>query len=680
MFNNPVSTLGGTNNLLTAFYIDSGLSTGAFGTLGDVYVTNESNAGFKFNSLWSTLPTNLDVVGYNDDGASLFTTSSAGRGTTFGNSLVTVSSGLSVTASSGYKLGAANALSYPSQDNTTGGTIAVGNGALVGLSATAANYRSNAFGYQAIGNGTKTTASVDNDAFGFEALYGVTSGNQNIAMGSSAGMSDTSGANNVFLGFNAGYDVSSGGTNTAVGANALVSAFSTALTGSNNTAAGSSALYAVQGAASSNTGLGQKAGYTITTGGQNTIIGAQVGSTILTTGSNNILIGTSATTTTNGAADTNEIAIGGVGLGSNTTEIGLSGTTTATTIYGSLATGAVTATSFAGAGTGLTGTAASLSVGGTAATLSGALSANQLLGSLTAVAPTGQTVPSCSTASSALLWTSGTGFSCNTSVTAAAVPASGLTGTTLASSVVTSSLTAVGTIATGVWSGTALLAAKIPADVAYLDVAQSWTAGQAVTKSTPAISTATFTPNFAASTNFDIGLVHASCPCTLANPSSITAGQSGVIAIIQSATGSDTITTYGTDYVFTNGAPTLSTTASATDYYSYYVEDSTHIRMSFLPATANPSLAGSSGTPTCGTGCASITSGSTNARGSMVSSSSVTSATVNWSGTLSYTPFCTISDSNTSAVMDISALTSSALTVSMASALSAVTIYWICVQ
>ena len=46
------------------------------------------------------------------------------------------------------------------------------------------------------------------------------------------------------------------------------------------------------------------------------------------------------------------------------------------------------------------------------------LSANQFLGSLTAVAPTGQNLPSCSTSASALNYTSGTGFSCNTAVQA----------------------------------------------------------------------------------------------------------------------------------------------------------------------------------------------------------------------------------------------------------------------
>jgi len=68
------------------------------------------------------------------------------------------------------------------------------------------------------------------------------------------------------------------------------------------------------------------------------------------------------------------------------------------------------------------GNADTATTAGTAGTLITALSANQLLGSLTAVAPTGQSVPSCSTAASALQWTSGTGFACNTSITAGATP------------------------------------------------------------------------------------------------------------------------------------------------------------------------------------------------------------------------------------------------------------------
>ena len=50
-----------------------------------------------------------------------------------------------------------------------------------------------------------------------------------------------------------------------------------------------------------------------------------------------------------------------------------------------------------------------------------AQTANTVLGSLTAVSPSGLAVPSCSGASNALIWTSGTGFGCNT------ISSSGLT-------------------------------------------------------------------------------------------------------------------------------------------------------------------------------------------------------------------------------------------------------------
>ncbi len=61
--------------------------------------------------------------------------------------------------------------------------------------------------------------------------------------------------------------------------------------------------------------------------------------------------------------------------------------------------------------------------------------------------PSAQSVSGCSAAGDALIWTTNTGFGCNTSITAAAVPASGLTGSTLASGVTASSLTSVGTLA-----------------------------------------------------------------------------------------------------------------------------------------------------------------------------------------------------------------------------------------
>lgn len=86
------------------------------------------------------------------------------------------------------------------------------------------------------------------------------------------------------------------------------------------------------------------------------------------------------------------------------------------------------------------------------------LGANKLLGSITSTTSAGValSVPSCSTSSSALLWTTAAGFSCNTSVVAGSVDAANITGTTLASGVTGSSLTsfgasiALGTPASGV--------------------------------------------------------------------------------------------------------------------------------------------------------------------------------------------------------------------------------------
>lgn len=101
-------------------------------------------------------------------------------------------------------------------------------------------------------------------------------------------------------------------------------------------------------------------------------------------------------------------------------------------------------------------------------------------------------------------------------------------------------------------------------------------------RSTPVaitIATATFTPNFDTGQNYTIGLTSA-CPCTLANPSTTpVAGQQGVIQITQDGTGSRTIGTWGSQYIYEGGTSTiaLSTAANAKDFFGYWVIDSTHI-------------------------------------------------------------------------------------------------------
>jgi hypothetical protein len=92
---------------------------------------------------------------------------------------------------------------------------------------------------------------------------------------------------------------------------------------------------------------------------------------------------------------------------------------------------------------------------------------------------------------------------------------------------------------------------------------------------------ATITPDFSASCNFSVTL---GGNRTLANPTNLTAGQTGSIFITQDGTGSRTLA-YGSQYDFIGGtAPTLSTAASAVDRIDYVVRTTGSIHCVF---TAN---------------------------------------------------------------------------------------------
>lgn len=81
---------------------------------------------------------------------------------------------------------------------------------------------------------------------------------------------------------------------------------------------------------------------------------------------------------------------------------------------------------------------------------------NTVVGNATSgtASPTALAVGSCSTAASALIWTTNTGFGCNTSITAAAVPVGGITG--LGTGVATALAVNVGTAGSPVINGGAL--------------------------------------------------------------------------------------------------------------------------------------------------------------------------------------------------------------------------------
>ena len=81
--------------------------------------------------------------------------------------------------------------------------------------------------------------------------------------------------------------------------------------------------------------------------------------------------------------------------------------------------GTVTSVTFTGDGTVLSSTPSSaVTTSGTVTASLATQTANTVLGALTATTPSDLAVPSCNAAGSALKWTSGTGFGCNSSITA----------------------------------------------------------------------------------------------------------------------------------------------------------------------------------------------------------------------------------------------------------------------
>jgi hypothetical protein len=114
--------------------------------------------------------------------------------------------------------------------------------------------------------------------------------------------------------------------------------------------------------------------------------------------------------------------------------------------------------------------------------------------------------------------------------------------------------------------------------VPLLGLAQSYTAAQrgAITALT---SASTVTPDFALANNFSITLGHT---VTLANPTNLTAGQSGAIFITQDASTARTLA-FGSYWDFSGGtAPTVTSTLSAVDCLVYTVRSTTSIHAQLL--------------------------------------------------------------------------------------------------
>ena len=122
-------------------------------------------------------------------------------------------------------------------------------------------------------------------------------------------------------------------------------------------------------------------------------------------------------------------------------------------------------------------------------------------------------------------------------------------------------------------NGSGVLSWSSPAGGVSLSVANTWTAGQRA-EITTLTDGATVTPDLNDSNNYVLVL---GGNRTIANPTNITAGQSGSIFVTQDGTGSRTAS-WGSYWDWAAGtAPTLSTGASQVDRIDYIVRSSTSI-------------------------------------------------------------------------------------------------------
>lgn len=135
----------------------------------------------------------------------------------------------------------------------------------------------------------------------------------------------------------------------------------------------------------------------------------------------------------------------------------------------------------------------------------------------------------------------------------------------------TSDISGLGTAATLDEATTAQFRANTADKILSTD--QVWSAAAPVTLT----DGATITPDFSAGINFVVTLAGNR---TLANPTNVKDGQSGVLLVKQDATGSRTLT-WGSNWKWASAtAPTLTTTASRTDKIFFFAESSSIIHAS----------------------------------------------------------------------------------------------------
>lgn len=142
----------------------------------------------------------------------------------------------------------------------------------------------------AIGPGAlKSNTTGSSLAIGEGALRAQTTGTENMGIGGGSGSSITTGNTNVIVGGGSGGFISTGNNNVTLGVDSLHGTVGSEITGSDNTAIGTSSLQAAITTAGSNTAVGAGAGILLTTGGSNVLLGAHAAAS-LTTESNALYV------------------------------------------------------------------------------------------------------------------------------------------------------------------------------------------------------------------------------------------------------------------------------------------------------------------------------------------------------------------------------------------------------
>jgi len=119
---------------------------------------------------------------------------------------------------------------------------------------------------------------------------------------------------------------------------------------------------------------------------------------------------------------------------------------------------------------------------------------------------------------------------------------------------------------------------------ATLGTAQTFTAAQRGTISAlGAVSAGTTTLDFATANHYSLSLP-AGGTVTLANPSNLTAGQSGCVVVTQNGT-TAALVAYGTAWKFQGGVPTMSTELSSVNVIVYFVESGSRVTAQLLANT-----------------------------------------------------------------------------------------------